>query len=50
MFLFGKDFRMKGKSSDIIQCLEGYSWYPGFNQNTAWDLGIHIISLTGYRI
>lgn len=50
MFLFGKDFRMKGKSSDIIQCLEGYSWYPGFNQNTARDLGIHIISLTGYRI
>lgn len=50
MFLFGKDFRMKGKSSEIIQCLEGYSWHPGFNQNTARDLGIHIISLTGYRI
>ena len=50
MFLFGKDLGKKGKSSEIIQCLEGYSWYPGFNQNTAWDLGIHIISLMGYRI
>lgn len=44
MFLFGKDVRKKGKSSEIIQCLEGYSQHPGFNQNTARDLGIHIIS------
>ena len=50
MFLFGKDLGKKAKSSEIIQCLEGYSRHPGFNQNTAWDLGIHIISLTGYRI
>ena len=44
MFLFGKDLRKKGKSSGIIQCLEGYSRHPGFNQNTARGLGIHIIS------
>lgn len=44
MFLFGKDLRKKGKSSEIIQCLEGYSRHPEFNQNTARGLGIHIIS------
>lgn len=44
MFLFGKDLRKKGKSSEIIQVWKGILGIPNLTKIQHGGLGIHIIS------